>query len=166
MQKEVFFETAKFLTQNSRCTLIGSLCLYINAPQLLDREVHDVDLFADFNEQNLRLIISLLESLDFEVYSWQDRIDSSVPMSLLKGRYYIRGIRDGFHVDVTYEEDGISYSEMQRYEYIKDGIRLYNCDGLIRLLSVSDRDDHISQMNKLVQYTSEKASGCGELDIT
>ena len=101
---EKLFETARYFTGKTDCTLIGSLCLYMLAPELLGRLPNDVDLFADNNEDNIRKIISLMEERGFEVFSWQDRIDKNVPMSLLRGRYYIRGICDGLTVDVTYEE--------------------------------------------------------------
>ncbi len=147
---EKLFETARYFTGKTDCTLIGSLCLYMLAPELLGRLPNDVDLFADNNEDNIRKIISLMEERGFEVFSWQDRIDKNVPMSLLRGRYYIRGICDGLTVDVTYEEGELDYNEMKKYGIIKDGIRLYNRTGLVHILSLSDREEHICQRNALI----------------
>ncbi len=147
---EKLFETARYFTGKTDCTLIGSLCLYMLAPELLGRLPNDVDLFADNNEDNIRKIISLMEERGFEVFSWQDRIDKNVPMSLLRGRYYIRGICDGLTVDVTYEEGKLDYNEMKKYGIIKDGIRLYNRTGLVNILSLSDREEHICQRNALI----------------
>lgn len=146
---ESFFDAARYFTQNSRCTLIGSLCLYMLAPDILGREVHDVDLFAHGSEDNLRRIISLMEDGGFEVFSWQDRIDRYVPLSLLRGRYYLRGIRGGLIVDVTYEKDSLSYEEMEQYEIIRDGIRLYCRKGLIRILEDSDREENLRHAQML-----------------
>lgn len=146
---ERFFETARYFTQNSRCTLIGSLCLYMLAPDILGREVRDVDLFAENTEENIRTIISLMEKRGFKVYSWQDRIDSSVPLSLLSGRYYFRGIFGDLTVDVTYEKDGLTYGDMKRHEIIRNGIRLYDTEGLIRILSDSDREENLRQAEML-----------------
>ena len=147
---EKLFETARYFTGKTDCTLIGSLCLYMLAPELLGRLPNDVDLFADNNEDNIRKIISLMEERGFEVFSWQDRINKNVPMSLLRGRYYIRGICDGLTVDVTYEEGKLDYNEMKKYGIIKDGIRLYNRTGLVHILSLSDREEHICQRNALI----------------
>ncbi len=151
---EEFFELAGYLTNNSVCTLMGSLCLYLTAPDILGREVHDVDLFSDDTEENLRRIIGLLEDRGFDVFSWQDRIDHSVDMDMLRGRYYIRGIKDGLIADITYESDILSYDELKRYETVNKGIRHYDIEGLILLLSCSDREEHLLQRDRLIKKLS------------
>lgn len=146
---ERFFEIARYFTQNSKCTLIGSLCLYMIAPEILGREVRDVDLFAENTDENIRNIIRLMEKSGFEVFSWKNRIDRNVDLSLLKGRYYIRGIRNRLNVDVTYEKDGLTYNELQKYEIVRDGIRLYDRNGLIKILSESDREENLRHARML-----------------
>lgn len=146
---ERFFEIARYFTQNSKCTLIGSLCLYMIAPEILGREVRDVDLFAENTDENIRNIIRLMEKSGFEVFSWKNRIDRNVDLSLLKGRYYIRGIRNRLNVDVTYEKDGLTYNELQKYEIVRDGIRLYDRNGLIKILSKSDREENLRHARML-----------------
>ena len=147
---ESFFDIARVLTENSECTLMGSLCLYLTVPSVLGREVHDVDLFADDDPQNLRNIMTILKERGFELYSWQNRITPEVDLQLLRGRYYFRAVKDGLTVDVTYEKPEFTYQDMKQYETVSRGIRIYSARGLVRLLSCSDREENRVQLERLL----------------
>lgn len=142
-------DIAKQLCAQTKCTLIGSLGLYLAYPQVMDTFPQDADFYADAAADNLSNIISLLQQNGYQVYSWQDRIDDAFDYSLLKGRYYFRGVKGGDIVDITYEIQGMEYSEMQPYEIVQDGIKVYNKAGLMKVLDKSDRERNRAQKYRL-----------------
>ena len=76
------------------------------------------------------------------VYSWQDIIDDNFNYDLLKGRFYVRGIKGDKKVDVTYEIENLDYEELEAKGKTIKEINTYNKQGFIRLLDCSDRKDH------------------------
>ncbi|MCR4761111.1 MAG: hypothetical protein K5705_12765 [Oscillospiraceae bacterium] len=145
----VFAEIAKELTAGGDAAVIGSFGAWLTVPQVLDHTPNDLDLFVKNDIQTIRRMICILQRHGFSVYSWQDRIDGNVPAELLKGRYYIRGSREGLHVDLTYEIEGIDYESMKCHAITADGIGTYEKQGLMRLLAVSDRADLQDRLERM-----------------
>lgn len=141
------------LCKYSDCVLIGSFGLYIAFPKVLDYLPKDADLFAKGDIKNLRSIIKILEELNYEVFSWQDKIDETVSMDILMGRYYVRGVKMDncyeFIIDVTYEIEDINFADEEKNSVIIDEIKVLNKDGFIRLLEKSEREKSINQANKI-----------------
>lgn len=139
---------ASILTQNTDSVLIGSLGLYLTCREALKKLPSDVDLYAKKSEDNIRNIIRILRRLEYKVYSWQDVIDENVDYSMLDGRYYIRGRKDDLVVDITYEIENLTYEDMKKYEVLKSAqeIKVYTREGNIKVLSESDRKEHMEQV--------------------
>ena len=106
-------EIAKNLTTQSDCRLIGSLGISLECPQVLDTVPSDVDLYARNTIENIKNIIAQMQKMNMTVYSWQDIIDDNFNYDLLKGRFYVRGIKGDKKVDVTYEIENLDYEELE-----------------------------------------------------
>lgn len=133
---------AKTLTTQTDCRLIGSLGIYLECPQVLDTVPSDVDLYARNTIENIKNIIAQMQKMNMTVYSWQDIIDDNFNYDLLKGRFYVRGIKGDKKVDVTYEIENLDYEELEAKGKTIKEINTYNKQGFIRLLDCSDRKDH------------------------
>lgn len=147
---------ASIFTSQTDCRLIGSLGLFLSCPVVLDTVPEDVDFYAKDDISNMKKIIKLMKEMDMKVYSWQDEITDQFDYSLLKNRYYIRGIKGDTKVDVTYEIENIDYQELEdtvlEVEINEtESIKTYNKEGFIKLLQVSERVDHKEQLLMLKQ---------------
>lgn len=142
-------ELAQIFTADGFASAIGSFGVWLVAPQALDHLPNDLDLFIDCNAESLKRAVSLLKMHGFDVFSWQDRIDDSFSYELLKGRFYIRGIRDGLTVDVTYEIEHIPYDSLAAHSVMVNGIYTYDIEAQIRLLEVCDRPDLLDRLERL-----------------
>ena len=147
-------EIAKELTASGEAAVIGSFGARLTVPQVLDHMPKDLDLFMQNDIAAIRRAIRILRKHGFSVYSWQDRIDENVPEELLKGRYYIRGIRDILNVDLTYEIEGIEYEKLSAHAVHADGIGTYDKEGQMRLLEVcTERPDLTERLEKMRNIT-------------
>ena len=115
----------------------------------------DADLFAEGSKENILNIISLLKENGYLVKSWQDVIDEEFDYKMLKGRYYIRGIKGCNIVDVTYEIEGIEYDEMRKFHKDMNGIRLYNKEGMITIMDKCPRDTVVERKKALMEVLDE-----------
>ncbi|MBR3267494.1 MAG: hypothetical protein IKI58_02010 [Oscillospiraceae bacterium] len=145
----VYAEIAKELTAAGEAAVIGSFGAWLTVPQVLDHSPKDLDLFIRNDIEAIRRAIRILQKHGFCVYSWQDHIDENVSADLLKGRYYIRGIRDSLTVDLTYEIAGIPYDLLASSAVTADGIGTYDKQGLMRLLAVCDRPDLQERLERM-----------------
>lgn len=143
---EPMLNIARVLTQNTKSVLIGSLGLYLGYPEVLDTFPQDVDLYSEGSPGNLKQIIRILQENGYKVYSWQDEITEEFDYKKLPGRYYIRGIKDGLIVDITYEISNLEYDKMQEFEVCAQDVQIYNKEGVIKVLEQSDRKDHREQL--------------------
>lgn len=139
-------EISALLSRKTKCTLIGSLGMHLSFPMIPDTYPYDADFYADGSLENLKSIVNVLKENGYKVYSWQDEIEEQFDYALLSGRYYIRGIKGETIVDITYEIQNLKYFDLQCYERYKQDIRVYNREGLIKVLEQSDRKDHKEQL--------------------
>lgn len=139
-------DIAAILTDKAECRLIGSLGLNLSYPQVLDTVPSDIDLFANNTISNIKKIINQMKKMNMTIYSWQDIIDDDFDFELLKGRYYIRGIKDDIKVDVSYEIGNLNYSDMESCGIQTDNIKTYNKYGFIKLLECSERKENKEQL--------------------
>ena len=144
---------SEILTQNAECTLMGSLCLSFQHPEILKKSPSDADFYASDELANILKIIDILKNNGYEVYSWQDKINEKFDFALLKGRFYIRGIRDRKNIDITYEIDELDYNLMKVHQIEIQGIKMYDTQGLMILLSKSDKEKNKIQLEKLAKKT-------------
>ena len=142
-------EVARELTADGSCAVIGSFGAWLTVPQVLDHVPHDLDLFLRNDPDAIRRAVRLLQDRGFSVFSWQDRIHEDVSMELLRGRYYIRGIRDALTVDLTYEIRSIGYDAMVPHCIRVNGIGTYTPQGLMKLLEVCERDDLRERLGRM-----------------
>ncbi len=148
-----YLRIAEILTNNAECRLIGSLSLMFQHPEILERKPSDADFYASDEIENILNIIGILKDNGYEVYSWQDRIDEKFDFGKLKGRFYIRGICDGKNIDITYEIEGLNYFEMKVHETDIQGIKMYDTEGIMILLSKSDKEKNKRQLARLAKKT-------------
>ena len=142
---------AKELTSDGNAGVIGSYCSWLTTPQVLDHKPHDLDLLIKNDMDTIRRAIVILKKQGFEVFSWQDKIDDTVSYDLLKGRYYIRGIRGELMVDLTYELKGVQYESLRDHYITVNGIGTFDKQGQTRILEVSaaERPDLKQRLDKL-----------------
>lgn len=144
---------AQLLTSKTDAVLIGSLGTYLTYPQVLAARPHDVDLFVEGSFDNIKKIIAILKDNDYTVYSWQDEISENFDFSILSGRFYIRGIKDGLYIDATYEIVGLAFDEIRKYVVSSENILALNKEGQIIVLDLCDREDtakRVSLLKKLI----------------
>ena len=146
-------DLARVLTADGEAVVIGSFGTWLTVPQVLDHVPHDLDLFLPDDMAVIRQKIQLLEAQGSAVYSWQDRVCAAVSPALLQGRYYLRGIRDGLIVDMTYEIAGTTFESLRPHIVLIDGIRTYDVPTQMRLLAVSDRPDHRARLAQMQRLT-------------
>ncbi len=144
-------DLARVLTADGEAVVIGSFGTWLTVPQVLDHVPHDLDLFLPDDMAVIRQKIQLLEAQGSAVYSWQDRVCADVSPALLQGRYYLRSIRDGLIVDMTYEIAGTTFESLRPHIVLIDGIRTYDVPAQMRLLAVSDRPDHQARLEQMRQ---------------
>ncbi|MCR5656086.1 MAG: hypothetical protein K6G06_01370 [Butyrivibrio sp.] len=140
---------AQLLTGEADSILIGSMAAYLIHPEILDHKPHDVDLMIDNTLENIKRVIGILKENGYEVFSWTDEIGEDFDYSILPGRFYIRGIRDGLYVDLTYEIVGLTFEELKRHTVTADGIVTCTTEGLIKTLEVCDRPDAAKRIELL-----------------
>lgn len=149
----VFAELAKELTATVDAAVFGSFGAWLTVPQVLTHTPRDLDLFVRNDIQIIRRAICILQNHGFSMYSWQDPIDENVSWEMLKGRYYVRGVRDGIHVDLSYELDGTDYESLRPHMIQINGIRTYTKEGLMQLISVGDRVDLRERLERMHTIT-------------
>lgn len=150
-----YLSIAQRLSRQCDCVLMGSLALYLEYPQVLKNFPGDVDMMTSANEANLKNIIRVLKDGGFKLFSWQDEIDETVSCKLLKGRYYIRGLKEidkqSITVDITYESDVVEWQQVKDYYVENQGIKVFAKDVLITLLEISEKEKNQEQARLLRQ---------------
>lgn len=136
-RKQEMLRTAAALTAGGEAAVIGSFGAWLTVPQILDHSPMDLDLLTGNREGSVRRAVRILRENGFEVWSWQDRIDENFSWDMLKGRFYIRGIRGGLTVDVTYEIEGVSYDSLKEEYVAVGGVGTYTPAGQKRLLEAA-----------------------------
>ncbi len=140
---------AQLLTSQADAVLIGSFGTYLTYPQVLSKRPHDVDLFIEGSLENIKKIIELLKENGYTVYSWQDEIGENFDYSILPGRFYIRGIKDGLYMDATYEIVDLNFDDIRKYAILVEDILALNKEGQIIVLDRSDREESAKRANLL-----------------
>lgn len=150
-----YLSIAKRLSQQCNCVLMGSLALYLEYPQVLKNFPGDVDMMTSADEANLKNIIRVLKAGGFKLLSWQDEIDETVSYELLKGRYYIRGLKEidkqSITVDITYESDVAEWQQVKDCYVENQDIKVFTKDVLITFLENSEREKNQEQARLLRQ---------------
>lgn len=150
---ENLLDIARKLCAGSECIMMGSMALYLEFPEVLDYVPGDVDLLADAGIENLRKIIRILRVDGFKVFSWQDEIDELVSTELLKGRFYIRGIKEmeesAVTVDVTYEIVAVDWQQVKDSYVEIEGNRVFEKDVLIKILRGCPKEKKQEQARRL-----------------
>ena len=152
---KILSELARQLTADGSAAVIGSFGTYLTFPEILDHKPMDLDLFTGNDENSVRRAVKILMQNGFEVFSWQDRIDSHFSFELLKGRFYIRGVRGVLNIDVTYEIKGIDYDVLRKHCVIVDGIVTYNREGQIILLRDRDQTEWRADLTKRLKLLEQ-----------
>ena len=144
------------LTKRFDCALFGSLGLELTYPEVLDNPPGDADLVAGNEQKNLKGIIQFLQANGYTVYSWEEPVTEGFDMGILRGRFYIRGIKhippyEPAIIDVTYELKGIDNRQIQRMTTTKEGIRILNIDGYIMVLGICEKAKHLQERELLIK---------------
>ena len=148
-----FAALARLLTADGEAVVIGSFGTWLTVPQVLGHVPHDLDLSLTDDITVIRHKIHMLEERGFAVYSWQDRVGTDVSPALLKGRYYLRAIRDGLTIDMTYELAAGTFTSLRPHILLVDEIAVYDIPAQMQLLAASDRPDHKARLAQMQRLT-------------
>jgi hypothetical protein len=100
--------------QGVRCVVVGSLARRWLSPDAAPAP-RDVDVLVPGDAASLDRLVGSLLALGFEVFSWTDPVRPPVDPDLLRGRYYLRAVREDRRgrlvVDATYESPLLSFDE-------------------------------------------------------
>jgi len=150
-----FYQTlsdiSKELTSDGMSGVVGSFSTWLIAPAILDHKPNDLDVFISDKIEVLRRAIMILKKRGFEIFSWKERIDESVSYDFLKGRVYIRGVRDDLAVDLTYEIPGVEFDSLKDKYIVINGIGTFDKQGQMRLLEAAsaERPDLKKRLERL-----------------
>ena len=96
-----------------RFAAIGTWALKVYFPEKMrDYVLHDCDIVLDPDFENVRLAIRVLRTAGWRVSVWGEEVSAAVPADFLRGKYYLRAVKDALNLDLTYE-CAIAWREME-----------------------------------------------------
>lgn len=111
--------------------------------KLKDYQVADCDIIMPNDILQIRKAIKLLNSLQWETSVWEEIVDENVSEKFLKGKYYIRCRYQQLTLDITYENDHFSWSELNDNTSYCANYQMVALDKILKLKKIKGRPvDH------------------------
>lgn len=109
-----YFDILKVFNENQiEYLIIGTYALKIYFPEKMnDYKINDCDILIENDIHEIQILIKLLIKFDWQVEVWNIAIDESVEAEFLKGKYYIRALKDDLCIDISYEYPLISWENI------------------------------------------------------
>jgi len=136
------------LAQAGRFAVTGGLALRLVAPEALDRPPSDVDVLVPEVREAIEPLVCRLQERGFAVTSWGEPVTGPLTPRLIAGRVYLRAIRSGLTIDLTFAPPDIFEAMWKRATDIK-GVPVLTRQDLRRQLERSGRPRDVARARAL-----------------
>lgn len=136
------------LNTRGRFAVTGGFALHLIAPEALDRHPTDVDLLVPETREALEPFVRRLRELAFAVTSWGEPVTGPLTAELVDGRVYLRAVRGGLILDLTFTPPDAFEAIWNRAQEI-EGIRVLSREDLRRQLERAGRPRDLARARAL-----------------
>jgi hypothetical protein len=136
------------LAQAGRFAVTGGLALRLVAPEALDRPPSDVDVLVPEVHEAIEPLVCRLQERGFAVTSWGEPVTSPFTPRLIDGRVYLRAIRNGLIIDLTFTPPDLFETMWNRATEVQ-GVPVLTRHDLRRQLERSGRPRDVARARAL-----------------
>jgi hypothetical protein len=111
--REIYLQTLHNLqAEGVQFCVIGTFGLGLHDVIPSSYEIKDCDLAVKADSENLNHLARILETLQWQLYVWDEPVHYPLPLEKLWGKYYLRAVFRNMILDATYE-CAVSWPELK-----------------------------------------------------
>lgn len=139
-----------FDKQGIQYIVIGTWALKRLFPkEMFNYKIKDCDIITNKSINNINTIIEILKNNKWKIYLWDKEIKEKLKHEEINNKYYIRALKDGYCIDITYECDFFSWEELYKNSFTKSEIHYASLDHILFLKRKKGRANDLEIIKRI-----------------